>query len=151
MFSDLPSRTFTQNCGGLYRLHLTDICLTWLLKVSSVILQKACWYLNSSPKQIHPSLQCSFKLTPVMHSISLCCVRARVVTDYTEVFSGNVAKASVFDDLGWWLYPSHSVCFLFTEPGLCMNTRLLFQCTQNGKLADCEEIFSEFGKKCIGL
>ncbi len=25
---------------------------------------------------------------------------------------------------GWWLYPSHSVCFPFTEPGLCMNTGL---------------------------
>ncbi len=39
-------------------------------------------------------------------------------------WSGNAAKASVFDDLGWWLYLRHSVCFLFTEPGLCMNTGL---------------------------
>ncbi len=86
-----------------------------------MILEKACWYLNSTAKQIHPSLQCSFRLTPVTHSISLSCVRARVVTYYTKVFSGNTA---------------------FTEPGLCMNTRLFFQRTQNGKLADLEEIFS---------
>ncbi len=44
-----------------------------------------------------------------------------------------------------WLSPSHSVCFPFTEPGLCMNTG------QNGQLADREEIFAEFDKKCIGL
>ncbi len=35
--------------------------------------------------------------------------------------------------------------------GLCMNTRFFFQRTQNGKLADPEEIFAEFDKKCIGL
>ncbi len=69
------------------------------------------------------------------------------MTYYTEVFSGNAAKTSVFDDLGWWLNPSHSVCFPFTEPGLCMNSGLFFQCTQNGKLADREEIFSKFEAK----
>ncbi len=45
-----------------------------------MILEKACWYLNSRVKQIHPSLQCSFKLASVTHSMSLSCVRARVVT-----------------------------------------------------------------------
>ncbi len=97
------------------------------LKVQSVILEKARWYLNSSAKQTHPSLQRSFKLMWVTHSISLSCIRARDATYYTKwVFSGNVAKASVFDVLDWWLYPSHSVCFLFTEPGLCVNTGLFF-------------------------
>ncbi len=37
-----------------------------------------------------------------------------------EVFSGSAAKTSVFDNLG---------CFLFTDPGLCMTTRLFFQRT----------------------
>ncbi len=44
--------------------------------------------------------------------------------------------------IGWnsvvWLAPSHSVCFPFTEPGLCAN--IVFR-----------EIFAEFDKKCIGL
>ncbi len=83
-----------------------------------MILEKACWCMNSTAKQIHPSLQCSFKLSRVTHSICLFCVGAQVVTYY------NTAKATVFDDLGWWLYPSHSVCFPFTEPGLCVNTGL---------------------------
>ncbi len=91
-----------------------------------MILVKACCYLNSTAKQIHLSLQCSFKLARETHSISLSCALARVVTYYTEVFSGNAAKASVFEDLGWW----H---------------------TQNRKLARREEIFSEFDKKYIGL
>ncbi len=56
-----------------------------------------------------PLLQSSFKLARVTHSISLSCVRARVVTYYTEVFSGNGAKTLVFDILGWWLYLSHFV------------------------------------------
>ncbi len=55
----------------------------------------------------------------------------------TKVFSGNVAKTLVFDVVGCWLYPSHSACFTFTEH------------TQNGKLADHEEIFSEFDKKNV--
>ncbi len=33
---------------------------------------QSCWYLNSTAKQIHPSLQCSFKLAQVMHSIRAC-------------------------------------------------------------------------------
>ncbi len=46
------------------------------------------------------------------------------------------------------LGPSRSVCFPFTEPGPCMNTRLFFSThTQNGQLADREEIFAEFDKK----
>ncbi len=45
------------------------------------------------------------------------------MTYYIKVFSGNATKASVFDVLGWWLY---SICFPFTEPGLCMNTGLFF-------------------------
>ncbi len=74
------------------------------------------------------------------------------MTCYTEVFNGNVATALVSDDLGCWLYPSHSVCFPFTEPELCLNTRLFFSAhTQNGKLAGREEIFTEFDKKCIEL
>ncbi len=44
-----------------------------------------------------------------------------------------------------------SLYFPFTEPGLCTNTRFFFQRTPNGQLADCEEIFTEFDKKCIGL
>ncbi len=35
-----------------------------------MILEKACWYLNSTAKQIQPSLQCSFKLVRVTHSVS---------------------------------------------------------------------------------
>ncbi len=74
------------------------------------------------------------------------------MTYYTEVFSGNAAKASVFDVLSCWLHPRHSVCFPFTESELWMNTGLFFSAyTQNRKLADCEEIFSEFDKKCVGL
>ncbi len=73
-----------------------------------MILEKACWYLNSTARQIQPSLQCSFKPVRGMHSISLSCVQAWVVTYYTKVFSGNTAKASVFDDLGWWLYTRHT-------------------------------------------
>ncbi len=34
-------------------------------------------------------------------NISLSHARARVVTYYTEVFSGNVAKSSIFHDLSW--------------------------------------------------
>ncbi len=117
------------------------------LKVWSVILEKACSYLNSAAKQTHPSLQCSF--TGVTHSISLFCVRAQVVTYYAELFSGNAAKTLRFDGLGWWLYPSRSVCFPFTESGLCMNCFFVF--FSNGKLADREETFSEFDKKCIEL
>ncbi len=74
---------------------------------------------------MHPSLQCSFKLA------STSC--------NTLVFSGNAAKVFVFDDLAL----PELLCFLFTEPGLCM--------TQNGQLADCEQILSESDKKCIGL
>ncbi len=74
---------------------------------------EACWYLNSTAKQIHLSIQCSFKLMRVMHSISV-------------VLCASCDKASVFDNLGtrtdWWSGPSHFVCFPFTEPGLCMNT-----------------------------
>ncbi len=109
-----------------------------------MILEKACWYLHSTAKQIHPALQCSFKLKRVTHIISLSCVQAWVVTYYTEVFSGNVIKMLVFHVLGWWRYPRHSVCFPFTE-------HRTSECTQNGQLADCEEIFSEFDNKCIGL
>ncbi len=87
---------------------------------------------------------------PVTHSISLSCLLSCDIL--YEVFSGNAAKTSVFDEMGWWLYPSHSDCFPFTEPGLCMNTGLCFSAhTRNGKLADREEIFSEFNKKCTGL
>ncbi len=52
-----------------------------------------------------------------------------------------------------WLGPSHSVCFLFTEPGLCVNTGLFFSSTptQRGQLADHEEILAGFDKTCIGL
>ncbi len=60
-----------------------------------------------------------FKLARVTHSISvdLCT-------------SMSCDKASVFDDLGMrmygWLSLSHSVCFPFTGPGLCMNIELYF-------------------------
>ncbi len=57
-----------------------------------MILEKAFWYLNSSAKQTHSSLQRSFRLAPVTLSISLSCVRARAVTYYTEVFSGTWLK-----------------------------------------------------------
>ncbi len=75
------------------------------------------------------------------------------MTYYTEGFSGNTTKAFVFDDLSWCLYPRHSVCFPFTEPGLFYEhwTFFFLAHTQNGKLADCEEIFSGFDKNCIGL
>ncbi len=91
--------------------------LACVLKVYFMIVVKA---LNSTAKQTHPSPQCSFKLARVTHSITLSCVRARVVTYYTEVFGGNVAKTSVF------LFVA--VCFPITEPGLCM-CALFFQCT----------------------
>ncbi len=81
---------------------------------------------TQEPKQIHPSPHCSFKLARITHSITLSGVRARVGTYYTEVFSGNAAKTLVFDVLGLSLYPSRSVCFSFTEPGLCMNTGTLW-------------------------
>ncbi len=70
------------------------------------------------------------------------------------MFRVNTAKTSVFDVLSWWLYLRHSVCFPFTEPGLCLNTglfRVFSAHIQNRKLVDGEEIFSEFDKKCIGL
>ncbi len=80
-----------------------------------MIQEKACLYLNSTAKQIQPSLLCSFKLAQVTHSFSLSCVRARVVTYYTEVFSGHAAKMSVFDVLGWWLYPRDTVSHLQSQ------------------------------------
>ncbi len=67
------------------------------------------------------------------------------MTYYTEVFSENVAKGSVFDDLGWWLYPSHCLFPVY-------RVRAVYEhCTQNRKLADREEIFSEFDKNCFGV
>ncbi len=60
----------------------------------------------------------------VTHSISLSCARAQVVTYYTEVFSGLVAL-----------------------PGQTVSSAH----TQNRKLADREERFSEFDKKSFGL
>ncbi len=66
-----------------------------------------------------------------------------------EAFSGNAAKASVFDVLGWWLYPSHSPVYRVRA---VYEHRTFFSAhTQNGKLADREEIFTEFDKKCIGF
>ncbi len=54
------------------------------------------------------------------------------------VFSGNVAKTLVCDELGWWLYLSWAV----------YEHQTVFSAhTLNGKLADHEEIFSEFDKK----
>ncbi len=44
-----------------------------------------------------------------------------------------------------------SVCFPLTEPGLCMNPWLFSAHTQTRQLADREEIFAEFDKKCKGL
>ncbi len=93
------------------------------------------------------TLQCSFKLGPVTHSISLSSVRASVVTYYIDVFSGNVAKALVLDALGWWLYPRP----IYRARAVCEHQTVSSAHTQNGKLADREEIFSEFDKKCIGL
>ncbi len=46
---------------------------------------------------------------------------------------------------------SDSVCFPFTEPGLCMNTRFFSAHTQNRQRVDREEILAEFDKKCIRL
>ncbi len=70
---------------------------------SPVLPDPVSWaYLRSAKPNhfyLHPSLQCSFKLARLTHSISLSCIWARVVTYYTEVFSGNAAKASVFDVL----------------------------------------------------
>ncbi len=59
------------------------------------------------------------------HSISLSCAWVRVVTYYSEVFSGNMAKASVFHTMGWCLYPSRegpqstSALALGTAPLCC--------------------------------
>ncbi len=76
------------------------------------------------------------------------------MTNYTEVFSGNMAKASVFDNLCWRLYLRHSCHTLFPV----YRTRVVYEHwtffsahTENGKLAEREEIFTEFDKKCIGL
>ncbi len=62
----------------------------------------------------------------VTHSISLSCVQAPVVTYYTEVFSGNAAKVSVFDSTRVALFVSR---------------------LQSHR----EEIFSEFDKSCFEL
>ncbi len=71
------------------------------------------------------------------------------MTYYTEVLSGNAAKALVFDDLCWWLYPS---LFPVYRAGAVYEHRTVFSArTQNRKLADREKIFSEFDKKCFGL
>ncbi len=110
--------------------HVTKLCM-WLHTVrrsthKGVVYDSAesllIFELNS--QTIHPSLQRSFK-----HARALVCPVYEHELWHTEVFRGNAAKASVFDDLGWQLYPRHSVCFLFAEPGLCMNTRLFFQRT----------------------
>ncbi len=55
------------------------------------------------------------------------------MTYYTEVFSGHKAKVSVFNNLGWWLYLSLSVCFPFTEPGAVYEHQTVFSVhTQHG-------------------
>ncbi len=64
---------------------------------------------------MQPSLQCSFKLARVTHSISLSCAGAQVVTYNIEVFGRNAAKISVSDNLGWWLYLRHSVSHLQSQ------------------------------------
>ncbi len=98
-----------------------------VLKVKSQFLAESLLLFELNSQTNTPLLSVLLQTRWVTQSISLSCARARAVTYYTEVLSGNVAKASVFGDLGWWLYPSHSFCFSFTEPGLCMNTRLFFQ------------------------
>ncbi len=86
----------------------------------------------------------SFKLVHVTHSISLSCVQAPVVTYYTKAFSGNVTKTSVSDDLCWWqlcLFP------VYRDRAVCKHQTPVFSAhTENGKLADCGEILSEFDK-----
>ncbi len=74
------------------------------------------------------------------------------MTYYTEVFSGNAAKASVFDDLAL-VAPSESLCLFPVYRARTVYEHQTFVSTHtlNGKLADREEIFSEFVKKCIGL
>ncbi len=47
---------------------------------------------------------------------------------YTEMFSGNMAKTSVFDNLGC----PGSVCFPFTEQGLYEHQTFFLVHTQNG-------------------
>ncbi len=99
----------------------------------------------SSQTNKQTNKQTNTPLPSVTLSISVSCTSWDKLY---EVFRGNAAKASVFGVLGWRLYPGRSVCFLFTESGLRMNTGLLFQRTQNRQLADCEEIFSESDKLC---
>lgn len=50
-----------------------------------------------------------------------------------------------------WLVPSHFLCFPFKESGLCVNPGFFSVCIQPRQLADCEEILTEFDKKCLGL
>lgn len=47
---------------------------------------------------------------------------------------------------------SEPLClFPFTEPGLCTNTGVFLAQTLNRQLEDCEDPFTEFDKKCMGL
>ncbi len=84
-----------------------------------MILDKACWYLNSTAKQIHPSLQCSFKLARVMQSISLSCARAGLKRWHLTTWVGGSTRATLFS-----IYRARAVY----ETGLC------FQCMRRYSL-----------------
>ncbi len=69
------------------------------------------------------------------------------------MFSGNVTKVSVSDLLDLVALPELLCLFPVYRARAVYERRtgFLFQRTLNGKLADHEEIFSEFDEKCVGL
>ena len=65
--------------------------------------------------------------------------------NYTPSFGASEAPCLIaWDCLG--LGPRYSICFPFTEPGLCMNTRVQ---RLNRQLEDREEQFTQFYKMCM--
>ncbi len=73
------------------------------------------------------------------------------IPNVVELFSVNTAKTLVFDVLVWWRQPRHCLFPIYRARAVYEHWTLFSVHTQNGKLADCEEIFSELDKKCIGL
>ncbi len=74
------------------------------------------------------------------------------MTNYTEVFGGNVAKTSVFDVPQLVALPETLCLFPIYRVRAVNEHRTVFSAhTENGKLADREEKLSEFDKKCFGL
>ncbi len=105
--------------------------------------------LSSQTNTPLPSALLQTRMSNSQHQFVLCTSTSCDILH--EVFSGNAAKASVFDVLDWWLYPNHSLFPIYRARAVYEHWTVFLAHTQNGKRVDCEEIFSESDKKSFGL